>query len=70
MSVSGTGQAQPIAILLDIPEAKAWLLDHKVTVNEVGLGLVNETRAFLDGLEPRELAVYIVGGLATSDLTF
>ena len=40
-----------LAELLDIPEAKAWLLDRKIVANEVGLGLVDETRAFLDGLD-------------------
>jgi arginine deiminase len=54
--------------MLDIPEAKAWLLDRKITPNEVGLGLVSETRAFLDSLESRELARYLIGGLSTADL--
>jgi arginine deiminase len=54
--------------MLDQAEAKAWLLDRKVVVNEVGLGLVNETRLFLDGLEDRALAEYLIGGLATTDL--
>ena len=54
--------------MLAIPEAKAWLLDRKITANEVGLGLVSETRAFLDGLDPRELARYLIGGLTSADL--
>jgi len=54
--------------MLASPEAKAWLLDRKITVNEVGLGLVSETRAFLDGLENRALARYLIGGLSTADL--
>jgi arginine deiminase len=53
---------------LAIAGAKAWLLDRKITANEVGLGLVADTRAFLDGLEPRQLAEYLIGGLSTSDL--
>ena len=53
---------------LDIPGAKAWLLDRKITTNEVGLGLVADTRAFLDGLQPRQLAEYLIGGLSTADL--
>jgi arginine deiminase len=53
---------------LAIGEARAWLLDRKITANEVGLGLVADTRAFLDGLEPRELAEFMIGGLATADL--
>jgi arginine deiminase len=54
--------------MLGRAEAKAWLLDRKVVVNEVGLGLVNDTRSFLDGLEDRALAEYLIGGLATTDL--
>jgi arginine deiminase len=49
-------------------EAREWLLDRKIIMNEVGLGLVDETRAFLDELPPRQLAEYLIGGLATSDL--
>ena len=50
------------------PEARAWLLDRKITANEVGLGLVADTRAFLESLAPRKLAEFIIGGLATTDL--
>lgn len=49
-------------------EARAWVLDRKIVANEVGLGLVAETRAFLDGLDPTELARYLIGGLSTRDL--
>jgi len=34
----------------------------------VGLGLVDDTRAFLESLEPRQLAEFLIGGLATQDL--
>jgi arginine deiminase len=57
-----------LAETLAEPEAKDWLLDRKVVLNEVGLGLVEGTRAFLDGLENDKLAEYLIGGLATSDL--
>ncbi|GHA49218.1 arginine deiminase [Streptomyces tauricus] len=50
------------------PDARAWLLDRKITANEVGLGLIDDTRAFLESLEPRRLAEYLIGGLATVDL--
>jgi len=59
---------QLLAEMLDQPEAKAWLLDRKIVPNEVGLGLVEETRAFLESLDHRLLAEYLIGGLATSDL--
>src|SRR3954447_25109806 len=51
-----------------IPEARTWLLDRKIVANEVGLGLVEGTRAFLDGLDNRKLAEYLIGGLSTVDL--
>ena len=59
---------EALATALENPEARAWLLDRKVIANEVGLGLVDETRSFLDGLGGRELAEFLIGGLATDDL--
>ncbi|MGH1549796.1 arginine deiminase [Leifsonia poae] len=50
------------------PDARAWLLDRKIVPGEVGLGLVEGTRAYLESLAPSELARYLIGGLATSDL--
>ncbi|MEW2566801.1 arginine deiminase [Streptomyces sp. NPDC047070] len=50
------------------PQARDWLLDRKITANEVGLGLLDDTRAFLESLEPRGLAEYLIGGLSTVDL--
>jgi arginine deiminase len=57
-----------LAETMGIPEAKSWLLDRKIVANEVGLGLVDETRSFLDGLASRPLAEFLIGGLATTDL--
>ncbi|GGF12115.1 arginine deiminase [Subtercola lobariae] len=57
-----------LAETMAIPAAKDWLLSRKIVPNEVGLGLVDDTLAFLDSLEPRMLADYLIGGLATSDL--
>lgn len=51
-----------------IPEAKAWLLDRKIVPNEVGLGLVDDTRGFLDSLQPRRLAELLIGGMSIRDL--
>ncbi|WP_336713178.1 arginine deiminase [Arthrobacter sp. USHLN218] len=50
------------------PEARGWLLDRVIVPNEVGLGLVEDTRAYLETLQPRELAEYLIGGLSTADL--
>ena len=57
-----------LAEVLARPEARAWLLDRKIVANEVGLGLVDETRSFLDGLDDATLAAFLIGGLATTDL--
>ncbi|MFH9686932.1 arginine deiminase [Streptomyces sp. NPDC017413] len=57
-----------LAATVAVPEARAWLLDRKITANEVGLGLIDDTRAFLETLTPRQLAEYLIGGLATADL--
>jgi arginine deiminase len=57
-----------LAETLEIPEAKVWLLDRKITPNEVGLGLVAETRAYLESLGSRELATMMIGGMSADDL--
>jgi arginine deiminase len=57
-----------LAETMQIPDAKQWLLDRKIVANEVGPGLVTETRAFLDELEPRRLAELLIGGMSTLDL--
>ena len=57
-----------LAQTMAIPEARTWLLDRKIVANQVGLGLVDGTRAFLESLDDRRLAEYLIGGLSTSDL--
>ncbi|MFC7533073.1 arginine deiminase [Actinoplanes sp. GCM10030250] len=57
-----------LAETMALPGAKDWLLDRKIIANEVGLGLLSDTRAFLAELPERKLAEYLIGGLATSDL--
>ncbi len=59
---------QLLAETMEVPGAKSWLLDRKVIANEVGIGLIDATRAFLEELPAAELARYLVGGLSTADL--
>jgi arginine deiminase len=54
-----------LAETVAIPEAKAWILDNQVVPNQIGLGLVDEVRSYLDGLSNRELAETLIGGLST-----
>ncbi|MGL4824528.1 MAG: arginine deiminase [Plesiomonas shigelloides] len=57
-----------LAETLALPEAKKWILDQLIIPNEVSLGIINETRSFLDGLAPRALAEVLIGGLSSSEL--
>lgn len=53
---------------LSVPGAKEWILDRKIIANEVGVGLVEGTRAFLDSLSNKVLADHLIGGLSTREL--
>ncbi|UVJ44938.1 arginine deiminase [Pseudomonas sp. LS1212] len=58
-------------LLTDIvaqPEALDWILERKVTPNQVGIGLVQEVSAWLRSLEPRKIAEFLIGGVAADDL--
>jgi arginine deiminase len=57
-----------LAQTMAIDEARTWLLDRKVVPNQVGLGLVDGTRAYVESLPPQQLAEHLIGGLSTSDL--
>lgn len=50
-----------------IPEAKRWILDNQIVPNQVGLGLVDEIRSYLEGLSDRKLSETLIGGLSTHD---
>lgn len=56
-----------LAETVAVPEAKKWILDNQVVPNQVGLGLVDELRSYLEGLSPRELAETLIGGLSTEE---
>ncbi len=57
-----------LAQTMDNPQARNWLLDRKIVPNQVGLGMVDGTRAYLDTLSTPDLAVHLIGGLATTEL--
>jgi arginine deiminase len=54
-----------LAETVAIPEAKKWILDNQVVPNQIGLGLVDEVRSYLEGLSNRDLAETLIGGLST-----
>ena len=57
-----------LAETMDSPAAKKWILDHQIVANEVGLGLVSEIRSYLDSLDSKSLAEYLLGGLSPIDV--
>nr|WP_281260703.1 arginine deiminase [Murinocardiopsis flavida] len=57
-----------LAQTMALPRARSWLLDRRITANEVGLGLTEATRAFLEAQSPRRLAELLIGGVAAADL--
>ena len=56
-----------LAETVAIPEARKWILDNQVVPNQVGLGLVDEIKSYLEGLKPRDLAETLIGGLSTEE---
>ena len=49
-------------------EARDWVLDRRITPNDVGLGLTPVVRAWLSELPPPKLAEHLIGGIAVLDL--
>src|SRR5215813_2752023 len=56
-----------LAETVAIPEAKMWIIDNQVVPNQVGLGLVDEIKSYLNGLSNRDLAETLIGGLSTEE---
>ena len=56
-----------LAETVAVPEGKKWILDNQVVPNQVGLGFIDELRSYLEGLDDRELAETLIGGLSTLD---
>nr|WP_202031734.1 arginine deiminase [Paraburkholderia sacchari] len=50
------------------PEALKWILDRKVRPNTVGVGLASEVRSWMEGLEPRKQAEFLIGGVVAEDI--
>jgi arginine deiminase len=57
-----------LAETLDVKEARAWVLDRRITDHEVGPGLTKVLRPWLDEMPPALLAEHLIGGIAILDL--
>ncbi|HEY0334178.1 MAG TPA: arginine deiminase [Stenotrophomonas sp.] len=56
-----------LAETVALPEGRKWILDNQVVPDQVGFGLIDEIRSYLEGLEPRKLAETLIGGLSTDE---
>ncbi|WP_416339084.1 arginine deiminase [Paraburkholderia sp. CNPSo 3076] len=50
------------------PEALQYILDRKVRPETVGVSLAGEVRSWLEGLEPRKTAEFLIGGVVAEDI--
>lgn len=60
-----------LQLLVDVvryPEGRNWILDRKITDDQVGPGLVHEVRAWLESLPAEKLAEFLIGGVAFGDV--
>jgi len=49
-------------------EALKWILDRKLSPNLIGVGYGEEIRSWLEGLEARQLADFLIGGVSAADV--
>ena len=56
-----------LAETLNDKSARAWVLDRRITVNDVGVGAGRYLRPWLDELPAARLAEHLIGGIAVLD---
>jgi arginine deiminase len=57
-----------LAETLTDPSARAWVLDRRITPNDVGLGTAPVLRAWLNDVPADTLAEHLIGGIAILDV--
>jgi arginine deiminase len=57
-----------LAQALEVPEARKFILDRRVTANMVGIAAARSMRPWLDEMPGQQLAAYLIGGIAVADL--
>jgi arginine deiminase len=50
--------------------ARAWVLDRRINENQVGVGMLNDLRSWLDDMPAEQLSIYLIGGISVHDLPF
>ncbi|HET8960881.1 arginine deiminase [Nocardioides sp.] len=67
----GVEVLEMLDLLADVvrdPRGRAWVLDRRITEAQVGSGLVEPVRAWLDELPAENLAEYMIGGLSFDEV--
>ena len=59
---------QLLTDVVDQPAGRRWLLDRRITSAEIGAGLVEPIRAWLDEVPAQTLAEHLIGGLTFFDV--
>ncbi|WP_299206053.1 arginine deiminase [uncultured Tateyamaria sp.] len=59
-----------LATTLKDAEARKWVLDRRITQNQVGVGMLGELRSWLDEMAAKDLAKFLIGGISVQDLPF
>ena len=57
-----------LAQILELAEARAFILDRRITPNHVGMGAALEMRPWLEEMPGKQLAEHLIGGIAIDDL--
>jgi arginine deiminase len=57
-----------LAEALRDPQARAWVLDRRITANEVGPATARAIRPWLDAMAAEKLAEHLIGGIAILDV--
>jgi arginine deiminase len=54
--------------VLKDPASRRWLLDRRLTPNDIGLGMESVLRPWLEEISPASLAEHLIGGIAVIDV--
>ena len=57
-----------LAQTLEDKDARSWILDRRITDNDVGMGVAQFVRSWLDEMPSPKLAEHLIGGIAMLDL--
>jgi len=59
-----------LSATMALPEARKWLLDRRLSPERIGIGLVDDLRAWLNEMPAEKLAELLVGGITRAELPF